>query len=281
MLLAAREWGDSADPPALLVHGAVDSSSTWCDLGPWLADCGWHVIAVDLRGHGESQIGSHDSDYSVSTMAGDLVETIAMLRPDVQAVDLMVGHSLGTLVSLVCVAEYPFFVKRLVLEDPAGGGHRDYGVSANEMRTWIQAARRDENAFADEATRNGWDSLVKIGDPPLSFEEFTGKIRRKAAAIAVSDSVYVSRVVEGLASFAVAGIAERIDIIGLAERCEVPTLVLLALEAHSSIRGEERTRFCSSLPDATVIEMNANHDIHGLWHRDVLLHLATWLNLPN
>ena len=38
MLLANQSWGPMSGPPALLVHGACDSRTTWAELGPWLAE---------------------------------------------------------------------------------------------------------------------------------------------------------------------------------------------------------------------------------------------------
>ncbi|TDQ05575.1 alpha/beta fold hydrolase [Labedaea rhizosphaerae] len=50
--LAVRSWGDPAAPPVVLVHGWGQSGRTWQRLAARLP--GFHVIAPDLRGHGES-----------------------------------------------------------------------------------------------------------------------------------------------------------------------------------------------------------------------------------
>jgi pimeloyl-ACP methyl ester carboxylesterase len=60
---------------------------TWHRVAPVLADKGYRVIGVDLRGHGASGRG----EYSPETWAGDLVETLPE-RPE-----LAIGHSLGAL----------------------------------------------------------------------------------------------------------------------------------------------------------------------------------------
>ena len=58
--LATHEWlptetdAGAAAPVAILVHGITGWWRTWWRVGPALADHGWRVIAVDLRGHGES-----------------------------------------------------------------------------------------------------------------------------------------------------------------------------------------------------------------------------------
>lgn len=59
-LLATHEWhpartdAGAAAPVAVLVHGITGWWRTWWRVGPALADRGRRVIAVDLRGHGES-----------------------------------------------------------------------------------------------------------------------------------------------------------------------------------------------------------------------------------
>jgi len=115
MLLAHRSWGAPAGPLALLVHGGTDASYTWAGVGSWLAELGWHAIAVDLRGHGESSVSIAANEPSLPNMAADLVETTASLRPDRADVDLLVAHSLGTRIALACAAWHPTFVQRLVL----------------------------------------------------------------------------------------------------------------------------------------------------------------------
>ena len=93
MRLATREWGREGEgprPTALLVHGIMSDSRTWRLVGPALAERGYHVVAVDLRGHGAS---ARDGDYSPDAYAADLVETMA----DFERPALAVGHSLGGL----------------------------------------------------------------------------------------------------------------------------------------------------------------------------------------
>ena len=48
------DWGNPTAPPLLLVHGGRDHCRNW----DWVATalrCDWHVLAPDLRGHGDSQ----------------------------------------------------------------------------------------------------------------------------------------------------------------------------------------------------------------------------------
>lgn len=271
MLLANRSWGAPSDPVALLVHGARDASTTWHRVGPWFGDRGWHAIAVDLRGHGESQTDPNTSDRLISTMAEDLVETVAGLRPDVEGVDVLVGHSLGTLVSLVCLTEHPTFARRVVLEDPPGES-LDFSLTAELLREKIQAARSNPAAMADE---------MAGAEDSFSRDEILAKVNASAAA----DLVYLPELV--------AGLAQQIDLVDLAKRCPMPALVVLGRDTgvpgrnghdgyedrkrFSAMCGEDRVRFCSALRRRSVVELEVGHDIHEPVFDDFVAQLDTWL----
>jgi pimeloyl-ACP methyl ester carboxylesterase len=87
--IAYAQAGDG--PPLVLVHGITESHRAWDPIFPALTDR-WRVIAVDLRGHGDSD--RHDP-YDPITMAGDVAAVVAAAG----VVDpLVVGHSLGGVV---------------------------------------------------------------------------------------------------------------------------------------------------------------------------------------
>ncbi|WP_225826188.1 alpha/beta fold hydrolase [Streptomyces naphthomycinicus] len=86
MRLHTHEWG-TGDRIAVLVHGIMSDHRAWHRVAPVLADKGYRVVGVDLRGHGASGRG----EYSPESWAGDLVETLPR-RPE-----LAIGHSLGAL----------------------------------------------------------------------------------------------------------------------------------------------------------------------------------------
>lgn len=93
MKLFTTTVGDG-ESSAVLIHGLMGDSGTWFELAPWIADHGYTVTMVDLRGHGRSD---RSSSYTTEDFAADLVETL----PD--HVDLIGGHSLGGRVLLLAV----------------------------------------------------------------------------------------------------------------------------------------------------------------------------------
>jgi len=111
--LHTQEWG-SGDRVALLVHGIMSDHRTWRRVGPALADRGYRVIAVDLRGHGLSPRGSGATPadrYSPALFADDLVDTLPT------GADLALGHSLGGLTLRYAVDRLK--PQRAVYSDPA------------------------------------------------------------------------------------------------------------------------------------------------------------------
>lgn len=106
MQLFTREWGHG-DRYAVLVHGVMSDSRNW-RVGPVLAERGYHVVAVDLRGHGHS---AHADAYTPELMAEDVVDSVPA-NPE-----LVMGHSLGGLtVSLAVERLRP---ERAIYIDPA------------------------------------------------------------------------------------------------------------------------------------------------------------------
>jgi pimeloyl-ACP methyl ester carboxylesterase len=113
--LRADEFGDPADPPVLLLHGGGQTRFAWGSTPQALADRGWHVYRVDLRGHGESE-WPEDGDYSLWAFADD-VRALAASMP---SLPVFVGASLGGLSSMVAIGETDEPIARgLVLVDVA------------------------------------------------------------------------------------------------------------------------------------------------------------------
>jgi pimeloyl-ACP methyl ester carboxylesterase len=137
--LPRQTWGSpSAERRALLVHGLGSNGALMWRFASALADAGWHVSAVDLRGHGTAP---RALDYTIAAYAADL----AVIDPGTAAPwDLVLGHSLGGAAATVVAAAQPDWTRRLVLVDPA--------ISlADRDRDIVRASQ--ERAFADTSER--------------------------------------------------------------------------------------------------------------------------------
>jgi len=102
------EWGEPGAPVLLLQHGMRDHARSW----DWVAArfaADHHVIAPDLRGHGDSD-WSRDEAYNLFDYVIDLADIVDAL--DLPAFDLL-GHSLGGHITLRYAATFPEKVRTL------------------------------------------------------------------------------------------------------------------------------------------------------------------------
>lgn len=106
------DYGTAGRPPMLCLHGGA-AHAHWFDfvVGGFNAD--FHVRALDQRGHGDSA-WAEPPDYSYQRLAADLAEVVDKL--DLRDF-VLIGHSMGGMVSLVYAATYPGRVARLVVVD--------------------------------------------------------------------------------------------------------------------------------------------------------------------
>ena len=93
--IIASEWGDNLNPLVIMLHGGGQTRHSWKGVAAKIADLGFHVIAHDLRGHGESFWDS-DGDYTFDAHRDDLVKIIQKLGKKAN----LVGASLGGMISL-------------------------------------------------------------------------------------------------------------------------------------------------------------------------------------
>jgi len=113
VVLAADMWGDADAPPVLLLHGGGQTRHAWGATGEILSRAGFHAIAVDLRGHGESS-WDPSGDYRLESHAADVHAIVRTLTQP----PAMVGASLGGMISLLYEGElYPGHACAVVLVD--------------------------------------------------------------------------------------------------------------------------------------------------------------------
>lgn len=111
--LAAEAWGEQGNPPVVLLHGGGQTRHSWQGTARVLAERGWYVLAVDQRGHGDSDWAT-DGHYSFDDYVEDFRGIVATLTlPPV-----LIGASLGGLVGLLSEGERRGqFLRALVLVD--------------------------------------------------------------------------------------------------------------------------------------------------------------------
>lgn len=104
------------DAPILLcLHGWLDNSASFQPLNQYLSD--FHVIAIDLPGHGLSDHKSPDAYYHFIDWVSDLY---TLCEQESWAQLNIVGHSMGAMIATAFAAAFPEKVKSIVLIDSIG-----------------------------------------------------------------------------------------------------------------------------------------------------------------
>ena len=83
-------------PLVLLCHGFPESWYSWRNQLATLADAGFHAVAPDMRGYGQSDAPPEVASYSIMDLVGDMVGLVAALS-EKQAI--IIGHDWGATVA--------------------------------------------------------------------------------------------------------------------------------------------------------------------------------------
>jgi pimeloyl-ACP methyl ester carboxylesterase len=170
--LVADVAGEGVRGSVMLAHGGGQTRHSWAMAGRRLAQRGWRTVALDLRGHGESDWAA-DGDYGIERFAEDLIAVAATL-PDKPA---LIGASLGGMAGMMVetvVAPGTFRSLTLVdiipKSDPAGvekimgfmGANLDSGFAS------LEAAADSIAAYLPHRPRptdlSGLGKNLRLGD---------------------------------------------------------------------------------------------------------------------
>ena len=98
--LSADVGGDPSRPAVILLHGVGQTRHSWRRAAHALVAEGHHVVALDLRGHGDSD-WSATGDYAIGAFTQDLVAVLRQVPPR----PALVGASLGGMIAMLTVGE--------------------------------------------------------------------------------------------------------------------------------------------------------------------------------
>lgn len=135
------DWGNRGAPPLLLVHGGRDHCRNWDWVARELRN-EYHIIAPDLRGHGDSE-WLRGSVYRMQDYIYDISQLIHQLG---MAPLTIISHSLGGQISLNYAGLYPENVKKIVAIEGLGPSpkrirQRENTPGDQRMRGWIDDLR--------------------------------------------------------------------------------------------------------------------------------------------
>lgn len=220
LTLSYIEMGASEGQPVLLLHGYTDNSRSWSLLAPHLG--GRRLIAVDLRGHGDS--GAPACCYGIDTLASDIDGFLEAL--DVESVDV-VGHSLGSMTAATLAAYYPHRVDELVLISTAA----EVPQSATNW-LWDNVPTMERPVDPDSEFMMNW-----YWNPTPVDEDFLKRERAESAAAGAATWMGVLRALT---------ITDWTQIAG---RIEAPTLILWG-DQDSLFDADSQTYIKKILPEA-------------------------------
>ena len=168
---------DPAKRTVVFIHGAGLDHSWFGLQSRYFGYHGCNVLALDLPGHGKS---AGPALTSVPAMADWVMKVLDAAK--VQRASL-VGHSMGTLISLDCAARYPQRVERIALIATA------YPMKVGEP--YLEAAKRDSYDAFDIGTIFGHAPLVPFGGNPnpgmWMYGDTLARLERLASGVLYAD----------------------------------------------------------------------------------------------
>lgn len=132
------DWGNPDKPLLLLIHGGRDHCRNWDWVARALRD-DWHIVAPDLRGHGDSEWASGGS-YAMVDYTLDVAQLLEALQAEPVTI---IGHSLGGSIALQYTGTYPKRVERVVAIEGLGPppGMIKETPAPQRMRHWVGEMR--------------------------------------------------------------------------------------------------------------------------------------------
>jgi pimeloyl-ACP methyl ester carboxylesterase len=167
------DWGNEGAPLLVLIHGMRDHAHSW----DWTARAlreRWHVVAPDLRGHGESE-WSPDGAYLAAYNLLDIADLIEVLGGEHVT---LIGHSFGGNIAARYAAIFHPRVRKLVLVDGAGATPELLASwtsrgPVQRTREWIQKRREIATQQPPRRFATMEDAVARMSaaNPRLSAEQ--------------------------------------------------------------------------------------------------------------
>jgi lipase len=127
MILHTRRWGPEKPESVVCVHGVAQHGGIFEELGKRLAEQDHSVVAVDLRGHGDS---GREPPWNTETHVKDLLGTLDLLGIERAT---WVGHSFGGRLAAAVAASAPARTKAIALLDPGLDVHPNVALQGAEI----------------------------------------------------------------------------------------------------------------------------------------------------
>lgn len=166
--LALRVWDhEGAGPVALFVHGYLDTGRSFDAIAAALP--GVRVLALDLRGHGQSAHVGAGGSYHLLDHVKDLAIVLHTLEARGAPVEVLVGHSMGANIALMVAGGAPARVRRLVMIDSFGPPPEEPEEQPARLGEVIASVLEPKRAFSRAASIDEAIAKLRTQNPGLSL----------------------------------------------------------------------------------------------------------------
>jgi pimeloyl-ACP methyl ester carboxylesterase len=166
------EWSESG-PTVLLLHGFLEHAHAWDFVAPRLAAAGFRVLALDWRGHGDTQWVGAGGYYHFADYAADLAGIVGALGGRVA----LVGHSMGAGGAVLYAGTAPATVTALACVDALGPPDMRAEDVPNRFVSWL--ADLDRMKARERVTLTLAEATTRIRE---RFPHFSDPVARHLAA---------------------------------------------------------------------------------------------------
>jgi lysophospholipase len=163
-----------ADRSVLLVHGMSEHGQCYQHVAEWMVARGWNVVVPDLRGHGQSG-GDHIHVNDFSEYVADLKQVFDASGLRSQNT-VLVGHSMGGLISARFVQQFPDCVSALALLSPLLGVRvriSPFTVALARLVSLVRPRSRFRKRTKREDSTRNQEALSRGEADPLIRESVT------------------------------------------------------------------------------------------------------------
>ena len=177
--LAIQEWGDGSKPTLMCLHGWLDNGASFHRLAPLLAQ-DYHLLVVDLPGHGLSQPLADGAHYYIWQNIETLFELLAVKGLD--KVHLL-GHSMGGVVASLFAGTFADKIQSLILLDSLGPMTSEAKETPRQLAKAIMDSQRTSSPLRTFLTQDEALSARKKSSPSMTDEALRPIVERNLKAI--------------------------------------------------------------------------------------------------
>ena len=273
-----RDWGNPDAPPLVIVHGLRDHSHSFDEIARGLLDR-FHVLALDLRGHGDSEVTPY---YAFGHFVIDLHNMIRALRLDRPYI---IGHSMGGEIVATYAGAFPAVPARVVLIEGLGPPPLDMD---REVQSTVKGFERLDRMVAGHPGLKDLEAAyVRLRERNPRLTEAKARELAVLGTRAREDGTLEWKFDPMLTTMFVTGPPHLDFSMAFWRRIVCPTLVIHGTESGEFWRGkpgavyleaDDRARRLACFRDVQFQEIDgAGHMVHFDRPRELLLALRAFM----